>query len=63
MEREEKGRNGKDGEVRGEEVGIAEELILGQCLLSPQVILSDVLFQRFIRPCSALSNYYFLAEI
>lgn len=27
--REEKGRNGKDGEVRGEEVGIAEELLLG----------------------------------
>lgn len=27
--REEKGRNGKDGEVRAEEVGIAEELLLG----------------------------------
>lgn len=45
LEREEKGRNGKDGEVRGEEVGIAEELSLGQCLLSLQVILSEVLFR------------------
>ena len=42
MEREEKGRDGKEREVREEKVEIAEELVLGQCLLSGLLILSDV---------------------
>lgn len=37
--REEKGRDGKEREVREEKVEIAEELIHGQCLLSGPLIL------------------------
>lgn len=39
LKREEKGRDGKERELREEKVEIAEELIHGQCLLSGPLIL------------------------